>query len=555
MNWIKTNVFHKINLTVTESDCAETFSIAFKKQANNAKNCGNIQKMDEFLNNIIDVGVKSEIQEITNNHIVIKEENGDVDTDVDQGIDHNIDQDSNHSESMPNDHGDQSDDSEYSVEKILDKTCDVDGKIRYLIKWKGYDNSENTWEPIENLYCQDLIDKFENLKNLMDNAIGKKNLIKKEPKKDIIPDHRDEENFKLEEFAMENEEESINEENNETEEKGYKCNSCGNLYSQPHYLTRHIQIAHSVFKKRRCKRCFKIFDTRELMQEHFNICKTKNECPACGKTFPKQINLKKHIVKTHAGERIFKCESCTKAFKAFKNLKEHIAYTHEEIQCMTCGSSFGGKQELKDHIKQAHGAVTPICITCGITFSNKEELKDHNMSIHGKVYEKILKDGVDEGVIHQCDQCGQSFAHKSSLKNHIVNIHEGRRDFVCTTCGKAFFINALLEHHVKFFHEGEKLDCKLCDKKFNFATSLKQHIFVAHEDHPDHKCKVCGKIFYYKEELQNHILTAHEGRRDHKCETCGKSFIQKIALKNHVNVVHLGLGQRHTCEKCGNSFR
>ena len=111
-----------MNLTDTENECAKSFSIAFEKQVNDAKNCGNIQKMDEFLNNIIDVGVKSEIQEITNNHIMIKEENGDVDTDVDQGIDHNIDQDSNHSESMPNDHGDQSDDSEYSVEKILDKT-------------------------------------------------------------------------------------------------------------------------------------------------------------------------------------------------------------------------------------------------------------------------------------------------------------------------------------------------------------------------------------------------------------------------------------------------
>lgn len=32
---------------------------------------------------------------------------------------------------------------------------------QYLIKYKGYDDSENTWEPIENLNCKRLIKRFE----------------------------------------------------------------------------------------------------------------------------------------------------------------------------------------------------------------------------------------------------------------------------------------------------------------------------------------------------------------------------------------------------------
>ena len=42
------------------------------------------------------------------------------------------------------------DDDEYEVEKIL-KQKRVNGQPFYLVKWKGYNTSENTWEPIANL--------------------------------------------------------------------------------------------------------------------------------------------------------------------------------------------------------------------------------------------------------------------------------------------------------------------------------------------------------------------------------------------------------------------
>jgi len=49
---------------------------------------------------------------------------------------------------------------EYEVEEILDKTR-VNGQVRYLVKWKGYTNDENTWEPISNLTdCRQAIKKF-----------------------------------------------------------------------------------------------------------------------------------------------------------------------------------------------------------------------------------------------------------------------------------------------------------------------------------------------------------------------------------------------------------
>jgi hypothetical protein len=49
---------------------------------------------------------------------------------------------------------------EYKVEKILNHK-QVSGKPYYLVKWKGYDTLENTWEPIENLMgCHQLVQQY-----------------------------------------------------------------------------------------------------------------------------------------------------------------------------------------------------------------------------------------------------------------------------------------------------------------------------------------------------------------------------------------------------------
>ena len=400
---------------------------------------------------------------------------------------------------------------EFAVEKIIDKAYGPNGEVKYLIKWKGYDHKDNSWEPMNNIYCDDLIEEFE------------KNRVKSEGIKEW------------------------NGENDETNRDGrFICEKCNKSFSQKDSLEKHIEVKHDG-KTYRCKHCAKKFSSYTGFRKHLRkfhdpivVAADKTfKCKHCKTEFESKKSRAKHLTSCEKYNKLgFKCDLCYQRFSIEKNLTLHVMAIHQNLKaykCELCDYASKFKGSVKEHVRKVHDGVRYKCDKCDKTFK----------ALQGKkIHIKIVHDGIREHVCDRPECENKAFGAAIKLRQHIEKFHQGIKGQVCHTCGKAFYSIFTLNKHISNIHDGRKrfkCDFEGCEDSFDDHKSRTKHKETVHKDDKyKFYCEKCHKGFNKEKGLKDH-LDVHEKQETSEvpvCHICGFNPKTITGMKTHMRFSH-----------------
>jgi KRAB domain-containing zinc finger protein len=253
-----------------------------------------------------------------------------------------------------------------------------------------------------------------------------------------------------------------------------------------------VEVKREIDDELECKICDKIFETKKKLKNHQrDIHKPKVECSICLKMIL-PINLKKHM-KTHDlnRKRNFKCEICFKVFATKDILNQHLKSHNKSFKCEKCDKKFAFKHQFEAH-KLAHIEQNPLkCDLCPKTYVQKASLFTHMKENHISdsklfkcskcdkkfLYSSLLKTHMathEQVKAFKCNQCDYAGKTNGNLKKHIKLNHLIMKS-KCQICEKSFGTKEKLKLHQKYHKE--KVECSICSKMIR-PVKLKQHMKI-----------------------------------------------------------------------------
>jgi hypothetical protein len=342
---------------------------------------------------------------------------------------------------------------------------------------------------------------------------------------------------------------------------GYSCGDCGDLFSKPPALIRHLDYCHSdhLVKQHRCTKCPKSFDLRinfhvHVKQEHSEVSenpsgghKQRFHCKDCTKNYADKRGLRRHINNHHQKSKLiihcrrsqekiqkFKIEcrkSCTgntKFPKPVKSAKEKTFKSRtsctepkKRFNCEYCTKSYGAKKFLYCH-RDRHHQRSKVkqyqCEFCPRSFGYKENFRIHLRHVHEMIEETNII----------CKFCLKPFAFSCNLSKHLKTSCSGhpgssnvkrsnssrRSTKTCSTSPDSFGSENELQSRNDFHHakvQPETFKCLTCFEVFNNIRTLDGHVDRQHptERRKNYDCKFCKLSFRYENNLRIHMRKIH----------------------------------------------
>ncbi|XP_067321444.1 zinc finger protein 397-like [Anolis sagrei] len=281
-------------------------------------------------------------------------------------------------------------------------------------------------------------------------------------------------------------------------ERPYKCNVCGQGFTQNMGLRLHktLSAGRSHCKWRISAKCTADYKSPHQSQEEIFQRTDDIISRECETSFMQSSHLKHEF---HTGQELYRCQECGKCFPTRSQLMRHkkLHTGKEGYKCQKCGKCFTQNTQLIGHWRSHTGEKPYQCQECGKCFSYHSHLVRHKRVHTGE-------------KPYQCQECGKCFAHSSVLLRH-KRLHTGEKPYQCQECGKCFAHSSYLVRHKKL-HTGEKpYQCQECGKCFACCSDLVRHKRL-HSGEKPYQCQECGKCFAYSSHLVRH-KRLHTGQK------------------------------------------
>ena len=393
-------------------------------------------------------------------------------------------------------------------------------------------------------------------------------------------------------------------------ERTYKCDICGDIYTEDIAKTEHDYedtvvkptCAERGYTEHICKVCadsYKDDYTPALGHDHISqitkqmTCETDGEktftCTRCGDTYTEAIPATGHndtvtVVEptcTADGYTEHKCKDCGRVVRSdvtkalghdyASKITTKASCTEDGVLtyiCTRCDESYTEKipatgHKYNDVVTEAScdkgGYTLHTCANCGDSY------KDNFTAPTGHKYTKTTvkqasckTDGVD---VYTCDTCGDSYSEVIKAKGHVY-ASEVTKKANCTDDGVITYTCA---------NCGDKYTEVIKAKGHNYSAEVTKKATCDTDGVKTFTCADCGDVYTEKLEALGHTYGISEvvkptcdndGYTKFTCSVCGDSYSKVINATGHKyndKIISASCDKSgytlHTCENCGDTYK
>ena len=393
-------------------------------------------------------------------------------------------------------------------------------------------------------------------------------------------------------------------------ERTYKCDICGDIYTEDIAKTEHdyedtvvkptcTERGYTEHICRVCADSYKDDYTPALGHDHISqitkqvACETDGEktftCTRCGDTYTESIPATGHndivtVVEptcTADGYTEHKCKDCGRVVRSDVT--------------KALGHDYDSKITTKASCTE-DGILTYICTRCDESYTEKIPATGH------KYNDVVTEASCDKGgyTLHTCANCGDSYKDnfiaptghkytKTTVKQASCET-DGVNVYTCDTCGDSYSEVIKAKGHVYASEVTKKANCTddgvitytcaNCGDKYTEVIKAKGHNYSAEvtkkatcdtDGVKMFTCADCGDVYTEKLEALGHTYGISEvvkptcdndGYTKFTCSVCGDSYSKVINATGHKyndKIVSASCDKSgytlHTCENCGDIYK